>query len=298
MNILIAGGTGFIGTYLVKSLTNQGHTITLLSRSKRESGNRYVNYIQWDGKEFPLAIRVAVFDGIINLSGESIAKGKWTDSYKQKLRESRITSTKICVDYINACNISPHFFLNASAVGIYGGDSTQEADEMSPLGVDFMGRLCTEWEEASKPAQCRTIQLRIGIVLGKGGGIIQEITPIYNMHLGGVIASGKQGIAWIHIEDLVRAIHFIIEDKNISGPVNLVAPYWVSQATFSAGLEKTIGKWNPFFIPAFALKMILGEKAILLWGGQKVKPTKLLNAGFLFKYNELEAALHQIYTPQ
>ncbi|MBX7243151.1 MAG: TIGR01777 family oxidoreductase [Bacteroidia bacterium] len=295
MNILIAGGTGFIGNYLVKSLTNEGHTVTLLTRSKRESGNRYVNYVQWDGKELPLAVRVAVYDGVINLTGESIAEKKWTEEYKKKLTESRIATTNACVEYINGCNLMPKFFLNASAVGIYGGDSSAETDEAAPAGNDFMGNLCKSWEDAAQKARCRSVQLRIGVVLGRGGGMIKEITPIYKMHIGGKFASGKQGMSWIHITDLIRAIHFIIENENISGPVNLSAPVWVSQAAFSKSLDKALGKWNPFFIPKFALDIVFGERSILFWGGQKAIPKKLLTAGFRFQFPEIEPALKEIY---
>ncbi len=296
MNILIAGGTGFIGNYLVKSLTNAGHTVTLLSRSKRESGNRYVNYVQWDGKELPLAIRVAVFDGVINLTGESIAEKKWTDEYKKKLRESRIATTNACVQYINGSSLTPKFFLNASAVGIYGGDSSTETDETSETGNDFMGNLCREWEEEAKKVNCRNVQLRIGIVLGRGGGMIKEITPIYKMHIGGKFSSGTQGLSWIHITDLIRAIHFIIENENISGPVNLSAPVWVTQSAFSKTLDKVLGKWNPFVIPKFVLDIVFGERSVLFWGGQKATPKKLIKAGFQFQFPELEPALREIYS--
>ncbi len=296
MNILITGGTGFLGNALTKSLTKDEHTITILSRSAKSSENRYVTYTKWNGKEMPLEVRVARFDVVINLVGASIADKRWTDAYKKELLESRINATQACVAYINGCTIKPKVFLSSSAIGYYGGDSPLACHEDSPNKNDFMGSLCKQWEDASKDANCRTVLLRTGIILGKKGGAMAQMVPIYKMCIGGTFANGKQGFSWMHLTDWVAAIRFLIENEKVSGPVNLVAPKYPTQHEFSKALDKAVGRKNLFIIPKFVLDIIFGERSILFWGGQKVVPKKLLDAGFVFQYPELDAALKNLVT--
>ncbi len=291
MNILLTGGTGFLGNALTKSLTKDGHTVTILSRKAKTAENRYVTYAKWNGKEMPLEVRVARFEVVINLVGASIADKKWTDAYKKELLDSRIEATQACVAYINACTIKPKVFLSSSAIGYYGGDSPQESDENAPNQDDFMGNLCRQWEEASKEATCRTVQLRTGVILGKNGGAMAQMLPIYKMCLGGRFASGKQGFSWMHLTDWVAAIHFLIEKESLSGAVNLVSPQYPTQNAFSNALDKALGRKNLFVLPKFALDIIFGERSILFWGGQKVVPKKLLDAGFVFQFAALDKAL-------
>lgn len=291
MNILLTGGTGFLGNALTKSFAKDGHTMTILSRSAKTSENRHITYAKWNGKEMPLEVRIARFDVVINLVGASIADKRWTDEYKKELLDSRINATRACATYINGCTIKPKVFLSASAVGYYGGDSPLESDENAPNQNDFMGSLCKQWEEAAQGTDVRTVLLRTSVILGKNGGAMAEMLPIYKMCIGGRFASGKQGFSWMHLTDWVAAIRFLIENETISGAVNLVAPKYPTQNEFSNALDKALGRKNIFIIPKFALDIIFGERSILFWGGQKVVPKKLLDAGFVFQYPDLQAAL-------
>lgn len=222
-----------------------------------------------------------------------LPKKKWTDEYKKELIQSRVDASQSCVRYIQNCNLKPKFFLNASAVGIYGGDNPNETDETGPAATDFMGTLCNQWEAASQNAGIRTVQMRIGVVLGKGGGALQEMLPLYKKHIGGILATGKQGFSWIHIADLIKAMRFLMDSPTISGPVNLTTN-WLTQADFSKALEKALDKRNPFFVPKFVLNLILGERSILVWGGQKAIPNILKEAGFSYQFATIDAALNDI----
>lgn len=295
MHILLSGGTGFIGNKLIAALAGAGHSVTVLTRKPMTSNNRFINYQLWDGKEMPLAVRVAVFDGVINLAGASIADKAWTEAYKQSLLGSRLAPTQACVRYIQQCNLKPKFFLNASAIGYYGGNCEVETDENAAAGSDFMAQLCRQWEEAAAGAGVRTVIARIGVVLGKGGGMIAQIAPLYKYHIGGRLGNGKQGLSWIHLDDLLSAILFCMENEQLEGVVNMVAPKWLPQAEFSKAMDKAMHKWNPFFVPKFALNLILGERAIIVWGGQKVVPARLAQAQFTYRYPEIGLALKEIF---
>lgn len=294
MNILITGGTGFIGSYLVPQLAREGHTITLLTRAGGTSRNRLITNRKWNGKEMPLEVRIAVYDAVINLAGASIGDSKWTDEYKKQIRESRVNATRACVEYINGCTLKPKVFLCGSAVGYYGGDNDNVTDETAASGSDFMADVCKEWEESGKGAQCRTVFMRIGVVLGKDGGALPKLLPLYKWNVGGKLASGKQGFSWIHIQDIVKAIQFLLQNDKIEGPVNLTAPQWVTQGDFSKALDSVLGRKNIFTVPKFMLNLVLGERAIIVWGGQKVPPTQLLTAGFQFDFPEISLALKNL----
>lgn len=291
-NVLITGGTGFIGKHLLTRLSELGHTSTVLTRGNRKSEDRLITYLTWNGKEMPLGI--GVYDAIINLAGAGIADEKWTDSRKKEILQSRLDATAACVSYINASPKKPKVFLSASAVGYYGIKYEEEIDEKKKPGDDFAAQVCVEWEEASKAATCRTVNPRIGVVLGKGGGAMKKLIPIYNMYLGGTLAGGKQGFPWIHIDDIVSAFLFCIENEAIEGPVNLVSPQITDQKTFSNKLAYALNKIDPFPAPKFALELALGERSILLWGGQKAIPRVLQREKFVFKFSELSDALEDI----
>lgn len=292
LNILISGGTGFIGKHLVPKLTELGHTVSILSRSARESKDRYITYLKWNGQEMPMGI--GVYDVIINLAGASIAEGKWTESRKKEILDSRISATAACVKYINSSPKKPKVFISASAVGYYGVKNHEEIDEKGKAGEDFAAKVCKEWEEESQKANCRTVNPRIGIVLGKGGGALKQLIPIYKAYLGGTLASGKQGFPWIHISDIVKSLIFCMENENINGPVNLVSPQVTEQKTFSNKLAKTLNRIDPFPAPKFALQFLLGERSLLLWGGQKAIPRVLQREKYIFEYSELDLALQDL----
>jgi uncharacterized protein (TIGR01777 family) len=289
MNILITGGSGFIGTKLTESFTADGHQVSILSRKARQSDNRLVNYLQWDGKKFPLA--TGIFDVIINLAGASIAGSRWTESYKKTILQSRLDTTKACVDFINKSNRPPKVFVSASAIGYYGGMTESVKTEADGPGDDFLAEVCKQWEAASQTTKCRVVNPRIGVVLGVEDGAYPKMVTPYKFWLGGRFGSGKQGFSWIHIDDIVGSIRFAIDHDQVEGPVNLVDPDWVDQATFSEKLAHSLGVMDLMVVPEFALKMIFGEQAVLFWGGQKVLPKKLEEIGYNFKYSDLEGAL-------
>lgn len=292
LNVLITGGTGFIGKHLLARLSVEGHTVTVLTRGNRKSKDRFITYLQWNGKEMPLGI--GVFDVVINLAGAGIADERWTKSRKEEILQSRLDATAACVKYINSSPRKPKVFISASAVGYYGTKYQEEIDEKKKPGDDFTAEVCVKWEEASQKATCRTVNPRIGIVLGKGGGAMKKLVPLYNMYLGGTIAGGKQGFPWIHVDDIVSAFLFCIENEAIEGPVNLVSPQVTDQKTFSGKLADALNKIDPFPAPKFALELVLGERALLLWGGQKAIPRVLQREKFVFKFSELTDALADI----
>jgi uncharacterized protein (TIGR01777 family) len=292
MKFLITGGTGFIGKRLVRRLTQDDHQVTILTRSEKKSKDRLISYRKWNGKEMPVAI--GLYDVVINLAGASIAESRWTPAYKKLIRDSRVDATRACVEYINSCQTPPKAFLSGSAIGYYGGNNPDPVDESAPAGTDFMGSICQDWEEASKGAKCRTLNLRISMVLGEGGGPLDTLIPIYKLGLGGTMAGGKQGISWIHLDDLVAAILFLVENEKMEGPVNLAAPEYTDQKQFSDTLADVLSRPAFWIVPKFALDIILGEKSIIVAGGQKVIPARLKEAGFNFRFPDLEEAFQDI----
>lgn len=292
MHILITGGTGFIGGHLTQTFVAEGHQLTILTRSNRDSGNPAIQYRQWNGKEIPGP--EVPYDVIINLAGASIAGPRWTDSRKRLILESREEATRACVAYIQSSPTPVRAFLSASAVGYYGAHRSDVLTETTPSGKDFPAVVCAAWEQAAEGAPCRTVLMRIGIVLGKDGGALQQMLPIYKTYLGGRFGSGKQGFPWIHIDDIVGAFRFCMENEHISGPVNLAGPEIVDQATFSAQLAQSLNRVDPFIVPEFMLKLIMGEQSVLFTGGQKVKAQKLMEAGYQFAHPQLSEAFESI----
>ena len=292
MNILITGGTGFIGSYLVPQLIQEGHLVTILSRSGNKSENPNLTYLEWNAEEMPLGI--GLYDVVINMAGASIAGGRWTESYKKKIMSSRIAATRACVNYINSSPNPPKLFISASAVGYYGVKHEGEIDEKARAGKDFAAEVCKNWEEEAKKAECRTVIPRIGVVLGSGGGALEQMLPIYKSYLGATLANGEQGFPWIHIQDVVKSLLFIINHAELKGAINLVGPQIIDQARFSDTLAETLDKKAFFRIPKFALKILFGEQSLLFWGGQKVIPRVLQREGFRFDFPGVKEALKDI----
>lgn len=293
MKIIITGGTGFIGSHLVPKLLEAGHEVAILTRSKnKKSAHPALTYLTWNGEVFPQGI--GLYDVVINLAGASIAGPRWTDARKKLIMDSRIEATQACVNYINRSPSPPSLFLSASAVGYYGVEHSGLVDETADPGTDFAAEVCIAWEEISQKAQCRTINPRIGIVLGKDGGALEQMLPIYKKYLGGKFGSGKQGFSWVHIDDIVGSFLFLLDTVDLTGPVNFTAPELVDQATFSHALADALGTKDLFIVPGFALKLIFGEQAVLFLGGQKAKPAQLERAGYAFRHPKLAGALQAL----
>jgi uncharacterized protein (TIGR01777 family) len=288
MKILINGSSGLIGTELTTYLQAQGFIVGRLLRQK-QSEHPYWNIkaASFHLKEFSNP------DIIINLAGESIANGRWTDKKKQQLIDSRLQTTARLVDHFKSN--PPKLFINASAIGFYGERGEKVVDENSDAGNDFVSELAKQWEascESMQSATTRLVKVRTGIVLSKRGGALAKMVPPFKLGLGGKIGSGKQFMSWIDINDFCRAILFVIQKPTLTGPINFVSPTPVSNETFSRLLSKQLNRPCLFPLPSFIVNLLFGEMGKeLLLASTRVKPTKLLDAGFQFEYELLQDSL-------
>jgi hypothetical protein len=236
-------------------------------------------------------------DGIINLAGEPIAGKRWTHPQKERIRSSRINATRALVRVIHSAKQKPKFLLNGSAIGYYGPHGDETLTEETRPGDDFLSRVCIDWEEEAKKAESdglRVIRLRTGVVLGKGGGALAKMVPPFKLFAGGPLGSGKQWMSWIHIEDEVGLIQFLLENHDAHGAFNATAPNPVTMKEFCKTLGTVLNRpsWAP--MPAFALRLLLGEMAEMLLTGQRVLPEKAQKMGYAFKYPNLLNALHSL----
>ncbi|HXF68566.1 MAG TPA: TIGR01777 family oxidoreductase [Thermoflexus sp.] len=298
MRVLITGGTGFLGQALSQRLAEAGYEVIVLSRRpERATLPPGVRAVRWDGRS--AAGWGDLVDGafaLINLAGESIGQ-RWTEATKRRIRESRLNAGRAVVEAIAAARAKPQVLLQASAVGYYGPRGEERLTEEDPPGDDFLGRLAVEWEASTQPVEAmgiRRVLLRTGLVLDRDGGALARLLPLFQLFLGGPIGSGRQGWSWIHRADWVEAVKFLMERPEAHGPYNLTAPQPVSNAEFSRTLGRVLGRpaWLP--APAFALRLVFGEGADFLLTGQFVLPRRLLEAGFVFRYPDLESALRAI----
>lgn len=297
MKIVIAGGSGFIGQKLTVALHNEGHKIVILSRKKSVSKDN-ISYVKWlQAGDFPEK-EIGFADVFINLAGVSINDGRWTAPHQQQIYESRMTATDELLRIISALPKKPSVLINASAIGIYPASTEKTYTEQSTeIADDFLGKTVHDWEQRAATVEAdgiRAVFMRFGVVLGREGGALPLMTMPYHFFAGGTVGSGKQWLSWVHIDDLVRAILFVIQDQQIRGPVNVCAPEPKRMKDFG----KTIGTvlhrphWLP--MPSFAMQLLLGKKSALVLEGQHVIPTVLQQAKFKFSYPTLSAALENI----
>ena len=282
MIIAITGSGGFIGNQLVSHFQNNSDSIKRLARITSDTNTR------------ELAEMLSGADVVINLAGAPII-GRWSEAYKKSLFDSRIIGTRKLVEAIALLETKPGLLISASAVGIYSQQGEQTESQFQ-LADDYLGYICSNWEQEAKKAVpfTRVAIARFGIVLGKGGGALQRMLPIFKLGLGGKIASGRQGFSWIHIADLLRAVQFIIDNPELSGEFNFTAPEVVTNSKFTQVLARVLKSPAIFAGPSFALKIIFGEGAIAVTGGQFAPPKPLLGEGFQFSFPELEGALMDI----
>lgn len=282
MVIALTGAGGFIGKRLSSYLKSRGNEMRSLPRVNEETSPSV------------LAESLAGVEVIINLAGAPIV-GRWTKAYKKMLFDSRIITTRKIVESINLLEKKPELFISASAVGIYAPEGEQTEYKFK-MADDYLAEICNSWEKEAKNAVpfTRVAIIRLGIVLGKDGGALQRMLPLFKLGAGGKIASGRQGFSWMHITDLARAIQFIIENPKVSGEFNFTAPEVVTNEKFTKVLAGILNRPALFTVPAFALKLIFGEGAIAVTGGQFAPPKHLLDEGFQFSYPELESALRNI----
>ena len=298
MKVFITGGTGFVGTYLAKRFLSEGHSVTILTANAGEQALKISGLSYLEGNptlEGEWQKAVAGHDVIINLAGASIFS-RWTEKQKNILRSSRMLTTRNLVTALpkDASHIT---FFSTSAVGYYGFHADEELTEASPAGTDFLARLAEDWEREARKAQqkdARVIITRFGIVLGKSGGALGQMIPLFKFFLGGPLGSGRQWFSWIHMHDLADAFIFLLTKKDISGPVNVCSPQPVRNRELGDAIGRVLHR--PSFMPApgFMIKLILGEFGSVLLEGQRVIPRRLLDAGFKFRYPDIDEALKSI----
>lgn len=301
MKIAIAGGTGFVGRALVNELSKYEHEIVILTRKAMKASEKAnIRYSQWLTDDANPVSDLQNTDIFINLAGESINSGRWTEERKSEILSSRIEAVDAVLDIINQLDRKPRALINASAIGIYGiSDNEVFTENTERLGTDFLADTVVKWEqEASKagPMGIRTVFCRFGIILEKDAGALPKMLLPYKLFIGGNIGSGKQWMSWIHLEDVVKGIIFTIENEQIQGPINFTAPHPVIMNDFGKTLAQVLHRphWLP--VPSLALRLLLGEMSTLVVEGQKVLPKKLLDHGFQFQYPDLKMALKNIFS--
>lgn len=297
MRVIITGGTGLIGRVLAGELVAAGWEVIVLSRHPERAPqmSEGVRAEKWDGRTAQGWGGLADGAGaIVNLAGENIAGGRWTADRKRRIRESRLAAGAAVVEAVTAARQKPSVVVQASGIGYYGPYGDEPISEDGPPGTDFLGRLAVEWEASTAPVEAmgvRRVVVRTGVVLSREGGVLPRLMLPFRFFVGRRLGDGQQWVSWIHIADEVRAIRFLMENPNVRGPYNLTAPNPVTNAQLARTLGRVLGRpsWMP--VPAPALRLLLGEMADALLTGQRAVPQRLLEAGFRFRFPELEAAL-------
>jgi hypothetical protein len=299
MKLVITGATGFIGSAVVDQLWSQYHSLSLLSRNPpREINVTKKEWLVWNpGVPGDWEYCIDGADGIINLAGEPIAAKRWTEARKEKIRSSRLDSTRALVRAIAKAKIKPKFLINASAVGYYGARGDEAITEESASGADYLARVCVEWEAEAKKAEsegARVVLLRTGIVLDRGRGALAKMVPPFKFFAGGPLGSGNQWMPWIHIEDQVGLLLFLMNNENAHGPFNCTAPNPVTMAEFSKTLGETLNRPSWATVPGGVLALVLGEMSEILLNGQRALPQAALKLGYQFRYPHLLPALQSL----
>jgi uncharacterized protein (TIGR01777 family) len=296
MHILLTGGTGLIGRRLCKHWLAQGHQLTVLSRKPddvaRLCGANVRGIAHFDD------IGTQHVDAVVNLAGAPIADRPWTRKRKILLWDSRITLTEQLVTWLERREQKPDVLISGSAVGWYGDGGERELDENAqPVSEDFASRLCIAWEETAQRAESlgiRVVLVRTGLVLADEGGMLQRLLPPFKMGMGGPIGNGRQWMPWVHIEDQIALIDFLMSRDDARGPYNACAPSPVRNRDFAKTLASVLHRPSFMPMPAVALRVLLGELSILLLGGQRARPDRLQEAGFTFRFTDLRAALENL----
>lgn len=296
MRILVSGSTGLVGSALVPALAAGGHEVTRLARTRAAGSGRA---IFWDPAAGTLdAASLEGFDAIVHLAGESIAAGRWTRAKKARIRDSRVGPTDLLARTIASLSRPPKVLLCASAVGCYGDRGDEVLTEDSPIGKDFLSRVCRDWEAAAAPASrkgARVVLHRFGVILSPAGGALAKMLPPFRLGAGGRLGSGRQFVSWIAIDDAVGAIAHALGAVGLSGPVNTVAPRPTTNDELTRALGRVLRRPTFAAMPAFAARLLFGEMAdALLLSGQRVEPKRLLASGYRFRYPDLEPALRHL----
>lgn len=297
--ISLIGGTGLIGRRLTDVLIKSGYKVQLFTRNVNSARGKFpdaVELIEWKNNLDPLTEQLNGNYGVINLAGASITGAKWTADYKTEILESRINTTALIVDAIKQADDKPKVLVNASAIGIYGSAGDTFLTEKSEYGKNFLAEVTKAWESEVLEAKdiTRVVILRIGIVLAPDGGAIEKMLLPFKMFVGGPLGNGKQYWSWIHIDDVVAMFAYALLNDMMQGIYNAVAPNPVMMKQFAQTLGKVLNRPAYFSIPDFILYGLLGESAEMVLASQNVSSHKITDAGFIFKYPELEAALADV----
>lgn len=296
----ITGGSGFIGTHLTSLLLENGYRVVIFTRSSKQSNSKNLIYAHWDAErsECDVAILSSV-DAMVHLAGASIADKRWSEKRKNDILNSRVIGIRFLVSQLKQHAPNCKTFISASAIGYYGPDYEKSGafSEDRPAYHDFIGDVCIAWENVANTARAfmRTVILRFGIVLGTDGGAYPKFIQAVKFGLVPILGSGKEVSSWIHISDHCRLILFVLENKAVEGVFNAVAPYPVSNEELMKTIAKTRGGIHiSFHIPAFILKIMLGEMSTEILKSCTVSPGKILRAGFTFQYPQIEGAVREL----
>ena len=299
MKILVSGSSGLIGSALLLRLSMAGHAVARLVRPGKVPAP---GDVRWD----PAAGRIELaalegFDAVVHLAGANIAAGRWTPKQKERIRASRVKSTRLLAESMAVLARPPRVLVAASAIGFYGDRGDEVLTEESPAGSGFLAEVCQEWETATAPATqkgIRVVNLRFGMVLAADGGALPMMLPAFKLGLGGPLGSGRQWVSWITRDDTVGIIQYAIIDERLRGPVNAVAPEPVTHRDFSRALGRVLHRPAIMPVPAFVLRLMLGEMADgLLLASDRVSPEKLKALDYSFLYPGLDPALQHLLRP-
>jgi uncharacterized protein len=297
MKIFMTGATGFVGRATVLRLRRSGHQVVAWVRNPSKARGvlgSEAELLHTESTDAELQACISGCDAVINLAGEPVAGKRWSTAYKDRLVKSRTKLTKRIVDAIAASPTKPKVLVSASAVGFYGNRGDDVLTESSDQGDGFLATLCEQWETAALEAQkhdVRTAILRIGVILGHGGGALTKMLPVFQAGLGGALGKGNQYMPWVHLHDVIEAICFMLENEDAKGIYNLTAPSPSTSREFGTTLAAVLKRPSFMPAPAFAIKMLLGEAATIVLNSQRVMPKHLLDDGFEFEYRELDEAL-------
>jgi uncharacterized protein len=301
MKIILAGGTGLIGTAITKSLLEEGHTVVILSRQRipeDKSRPSALRYARWDGMTSgPWSQHLGGADAVINLSGTSLGAARWTARQKEEILNSRVRPLSVLLEAMRAVAGRPGLLISASGTGYYGHVPEGELDESAPSGQDFLAGVCREWERSAEAAErigVRVVRLRTAFVIDRRAEGFQRMLTPFRFFSGGWYGRGAQWFPWIHLVDVVRGYLHVLEHPSLTGPVNLVAPEVLRIREFMTMIGHAMGRpaWMP--VPAAVLRLVLGEMSDLLLTGQRAVPKKLIESGFVFLYPRATEALSQI----
>ena len=297
MRVVVAGGSGFLGRALTDGLVAKGHEPVVLTRGGERAAGA-TRYVHWDPDGSAAGTWIREIDGadaIVNLSGENLGARRWTGRRKDQLRESRILATRTLVSAVRAAPRRPAVFVQGSGAGYYGFAGEEVLDESFPPGQDFLGQLAVAWEAEAHPAAalgCRLVFVRSGVVLSNEAEAVRKLRLPFKLFVGGPLGSGRQYFSWIHRDDWVALVTWAIEHESVFGVFNATAPGPVTNAEFSAALGRSVNRPSWLRVPAFALRILLGEMADgMLLNGQRVVPKRAMDQGFVFKYPAIDAAL-------